>query len=217
MNKALSTSKLVRNLLKSYGDVLRKNEIRDIIGLSGNKGYARVNNAVKDLVKTGEVERTGYGRYRWLKELPDAKYCKSQNKMWRFMWIRTKKSKPFTVRKVHEVCDVALYTATKYVTFLFKKNYLEKVGKKKAYKTNAPLYLIAPDKINTEVPVQRRRRETAEIEKCLDETRGLAAQYFRTADTRLETIRELLETARQINTVLENCEKIALGLRNKKK
>ena len=132
------------------------------------------------------------------------------------MWIRTKKNKPFTVRKIHEVCDVALYTANKYVSFLLKKDYVEKVGKKKAYKTNAPLYLIAPDKINTEVPVQRRRRATAEIDKYLDETRSLAAEYFRTADTKLETIRELLETARQINTTLENCEQIALSLRKKK-
>ena len=216
MRKSLSTSGLVRNLLKAHGDVMRKIEIRDLIGLSGDGGYARVNNAVNYLVKTGEVERPSYGRYRWLKEVPDAKYCKSQNKMWRFMWIRTKKNKPFTARNIHEVCDVALYTAKQYVTFLLKKDYLEKAGKKKAYKTNAPLYLIAPDKINTEVPVMRRKRPTAKIEKYLDETRGLAAEYFRTADPKLETIRELLKTSRQINTILGNCEQIALSLRKKK-
>lgn len=215
MRKTLGTITLVRNLLKAHGDVLRKSEIRDLIGLSGDNGYARVNNTVNDLVKTGELERTSYGRYRWLKEVPNAKYCKSQNKIWRFMWIRTKKGKPFTARKIHEVCGVTLFTVQRYVAFLLKSDYLEKIGKKKAYKTNAPLYLIAPDKINAKVPVMRRQRSTAEIEKYMDETRDLAARYFKTADTRLETIRELLKTTREINTILASCEQIALSLRKK--
>ena len=215
MKKTASTQSLVRNVLKSHARALRKSEIRDLIGYSGANGYAKVNNAVQDLLKVGEIERTGYGRYQWLGKPAGEKYCKSQNRMWRFMWIRTKKNEPFTVRKIHEMTGVAQDTAKKYVTFLLKDGHLENVGKKRAFKTRAPLYLIAADKISTDVPVLRRQREAAQIENLLEEVRTLAGKFFRVADTKIETIRGLLDTAWQMTVALKNCEQVALDSENK--
>lgn len=201
---------MVRNLLKAHAGVLRKSEIRDMIGYSGANGYARVNNAVQDLLKAGEIERTGHGRYQWLGKPSGGKRYKSQNRMWRFMWIRTKKNEPFTVRKIHEMTGVAQDTAKKYVTYLLKEGHLEKVGKKRAFKTRAPLYIIAADKMSTEVAIMQRQREAVNIEGCLDEARALAGKFFNVADTKIETIRGLLDTAQQMTAALKNCEQIAL-------
>jgi len=94
MKKTAGTQSLVRNLLKAHAGVLRKSEIRDMIGFSGANGYARMNNAVQDLLKAGEIERTGHGRYQWLGKPSGGKRYQSQNRIWRFMWIRTKKMSP---------------------------------------------------------------------------------------------------------------------------
>lgn len=201
---------MVRNLLKAHAGVLRKSEIRDLIGYSGANGYAKVNNAVQDLLKAGEIERTGHGRYQWIGKPSGGKRYKSQNRIWRFMWIRTKKNEPFTVRKIHEMTGVAQDTVKKYVTFLLRKGHLEKVGKKRAFKTRAPLYLIPADKISTDVPIMQRQREAAKIESCLDEVRVLAGKFFNISDTRIETIRGLLDIARQMTIALKNCEQMAL-------
>ena len=215
MNRNSSTQSLVRNLLKAYGEPLRKRDIRDMIGLSGENGYGRVNNAVISLVKTGEVEKTGYGRYRWKGDVLESKYCKKQTAIWRFMWIRSKKNDPFTAIKVHEMTGIGLYTVKAYITFLVRSGYLEKIGTKRAFKTKAPLYLIASEKMNTNAPVMRKRRKTHELEEKMERARFLATSFFTTVDLKTTTIQGLIETTKELGQLLEECNRMALSLRKK--
>ncbi|WP_319405137.1 FaeA/PapI family transcriptional regulator [uncultured Desulfosarcina sp.] len=205
MRAAQGTQTLIRNLLKAHKKPLRQTEIRDLIGLSGANGYGRVNNAIRDLVRNGEIEKTGYGRYQWVKDVPVDAYCKKQSIMWRFMWIRSKKSDPFTVRDIFEMTGVAMYTARTYVTFLSKNGFLHKSGRKRTLTTRAPLYLIDREKMQIEAPGMLRRRESAEIEDTLDQVRELATQFYYTADTRPETINSLVAVSAEINGLLSNC------------
>ncbi|MDD2318412.1 MAG: hypothetical protein PHD57_13825 [Desulfobacterales bacterium] len=215
MRQASGTLTLVRNAIKTSDRALRKSEIRDLIGLSGDNGYGRVNNAVRDLVKRGEAERVGYGRYQWTRKTPDVKDFKIQNQIWRFMWIRSKKNEPFTVRMIHELTGIAHYTIRSYATFLLRSGHLERVGKKKAFKTSAPLYLIARDKMNESFPVMRRHKESSDIERLIDSAREMAAGMFQTANTSLDTIQKLLQTTRTMIRILERCEKaVAARKRN---
>ncbi len=213
MRKKNSTQSLVRNLLKAHDGALRKKNIRDMIGLSGDRGYGRVNIAVCSLVKAGEIVKTGYGRYRWNQDVPESKYCKKQTVSWRFMWIRTKKNDPFTARKVHEMTGIGLYTVTRYIAFLLRTGHVEKVGTEKAFKTNAPLYLIMPDKMNADVPVMRKRRKTRDLDEKMGEARSLAASFFTTSDLKISTIQSLIETTKKLNQILDECRRIALSLR----
>lgn len=215
MRAAQGTQTLIRNLLKAHKESLRKAEIRDLIGLSGENGYGRVNNAIRDLVSRGEVEKTGYGRYRWSKEVPVDAYCKKQSVMWRFMWIKSKKGEPFTVRDIFEMTGVAMYTARAYVTFLSRNGYLLKSGRKRTLTTRAPLYLIDREKMQVEAPGLLRKRETAEIEETLDRVRELAAGFYHTADTNLETIKSLVAVSDEMNSLMQKCEKIKESLRKK--
>ncbi|RJP82776.1 MAG: hypothetical protein C4522_02720 [Desulfobacteraceae bacterium] len=217
MKSEKSIQSRVRSVLKAYKHPIRKNEIRDLIGLAGAKGYARVNNAVQDLVKSGAVERVSYGRYQWVGQSPDSRYYKMQTNLWRFMWIRTKKGKSFSARDVSEVTGSAHYTAQKYIGFLFKSGFIEKVGRKRAFKTNAPLYMILPDKMNATVPLMKRQSGTAAIEKYLDEVRLLSASFFQIEDTKLETIQSLKNTNARIAALLNRCEVFAFSLSKKNK
>jgi hypothetical protein len=205
MRAAQGTQTRIRNLLKAHQKPLRKADIRDLIGLSGDNGYGRVNNAIRDLLSKGEVEKTGYGRYRWVKDVPVDAYCKKQSVMWRFMWIRSKKNEPFTVRDIFEMTGVALYTARTYVTFLSRNGFLLKSGRKRTLTTRAPLYLIDREKMQVEAPGMLRGRKSADIEEKLDQVRELAARFFYTADTKRETLKSLMATAREIDGLLAEC------------
>jgi hypothetical protein len=205
MRAAQGTQTRIRNLLKAHQKPLRKAEIRDLIGLSGDNGYGRVNNAIRDLAARGEVEKTGYGRYRWIKDVPVDAYCKKQSVMWRFMWIRSKKNEPFTVRDIFEMTGVALYTARTYVTFLSKNGFLLKSGRKRTLTTRAPLYLIDREKMQIDAPGMLKGRKSAEIEGKLDQVRELAARFYYTADTNRETLRSLMDISTEINRLLTDC------------
>ena len=212
MRASQGTQALIRNLLKAHKKPLRKAEIRDLIGLSGDNGYGRVNNAIRDLVQRGEIEKTGYGRYQWLNEVPVDTYCKKQSVMWRYMWIRSKKNEPFTVRDIFEMTGVAMYTARTYTTFLSKNGFLLKCGKKRTSTARAPLYLIDREKMQIKAPGMIRKRESAEVEEKLDRVRELAAQFYYTADTRKATIDSLLSISTEINGILKDCQQMRNSL-----
>jgi hypothetical protein len=196
---------LIRNLLKAHQEPLRKAEIRDLIGLSGANGYGRVNNAIRDLVRRGEVEKSGHGRYKLATETKGNAHCKKQTIMWRFMWIRSKKSEPFTVREIFEMTGVSLYTAKPYVTFLKRKGFLYQSGRKKTSTAYAPLYLVDPEKMQIEAPALLKRREINKVEMNLDRIRELAARFYYTADTKPETLHSLMDISTQINRLLTDC------------
>lgn len=216
MRAAQGTQTLIRNLLKAHKRPLRKAEIRDLIGLSGESGYGRVNNAIRDLVRLGEVEKTGYGRYRWVEAVPVDAYCKKQSVMWRFMWIKSKKGEPFSVRDIFEMTGVAMYTARTYVTFLSKNGFLRKSGRKRTLTTYAPLYLIDREKMQIEAPGMLRRRNFAEIEENLDRVRELAAEFYHVADTKPETIKQLSKISAEIAGLLKKSQPSKDGLRKTK-
>ena len=209
MRQEFSIQALVRNALKTNDRALRTSEIRDLLGLSGAVGHGRVNNAISGLVKRGEVERVGYGRYRWVCKTLDSRGFKVQKQIWRFMWIRSKKNEPFTVRIIHELTGIALYTVRKYATFLLRSGYLERLGEKKAFKTPAPLYIIARDKMNESLPAMRRRRDNKSIDRGLDAVREMAACMVKNADTGMDAIQKFIETTRAMIRILEKCETAA--------
>jgi len=194
-----SIQSLVGKALKAH-KIMRIADIRDLIGLSGAKGWARVNRAVHDLTKSGEIERWSHGRYRWVGgKKPDIRYYKKQIQIWRLMWIKTRRNEAFSVRDLHEATGVAYYTIVQYVTYLKKNGYLTPAGKRRAYKTAAPLYLVAAERMKqTDPPLKKRVRKTAEIEKRLDTVRELAAEFFRIEDTRKDTIQGLIGIADKI-------------------
>ena len=216
MRAAQGTQTLIRNLLKAHKKPLRKAEIRDLIGLSGDNGYGRVNNAIRDLVRRGEVEKTGYGRYRWLKDVSVSVYCKKQSVMWRFMWIRSKKIEPFTVRDIFEMTGVALYTARSYVTFLSRNGFLNKSGKRRTLTAHAPLYMIDREKMQIEAPAMLKRRESVAVEQKLDRVRDLSAEFYYTADTKPKTLINLIAISSEITSLLKDCQNLSGGSRKRR-
>lgn len=214
---ATGTQTMVSNLLKAVETPMRVCEIRDTIGLSGSKGAGRVNNALRDLVRRKEVKRTHYGRYQWVGEAPKDHQCKKQRILWRYMWFRSKKRKPFTVRKVHEMTGVSLYTTKHYVTYLSRSGFLVKVGRKKSKTTYANLYIVDEARMQIAAPTMQKRQKTIEVESEMDKCRKLAATFFTVAKIEAETIKNLQEAVQEIGKILESCEAMiqAEGTKNR--
>ena len=110
-----STQALVRGALKATDGPLRTSEIRDLIGLAGEEGYARVHRALESLRKAREVERVAVGRYQYAGERPDGASCTKQRRMQRIMWVRSKGGNPLhrppdrRARRRVPIWDPALY------------------------------------------------------------------------------------------------------------
>lgn len=204
-----STQSKVRGALKASGQPMRMSEIRDLIGLSGADGYARVNKAVQELLKSRQIERSGWGRYRYVADRPDADYCAKQRVMQRIMWMRSKNGSPFTVRKISELAGCSLFFAQKYVAYLADKGVIRKEGRVKTAATAyAPLYTGSDEYLkNDDWPVMR-----SEIVKYLDaaltEMRELAGKFFAVEDFKEETLLNLKQAASRIGDLVEECGKI---------
>lgn len=208
--KPFSTQSRVRNALKANDRPMRIIQIRDLIGLEGDAGYARVNRALQGLLKSGEIERRSPGRYCWVWSVPDTEFCKKQKRMQRIMWIRTKKAQPFTARKVHELAECSIYLAKEYVTFLKRKGYLVKVGRKRTTgQAYAPTYLAVEEKLNDDWPVIRKRGKAAAVDECVEKLQALAVNFFRIEDLSAETLLNLKTTARELAEQVVRCEEIA--------
>ena len=211
-----STQSKVRGVLRAFGEPMRIVEIRALLGFEGPAGYARVNKAIRDLVKRGEVEKCGTGKYRWAGKLPDSAYCKKQKRMQRIMWIRSKKAQPFTARKVHELAECSIYLAKEYITFLRRKGYLEQIGKKQTTgRAVAPTYRAVQETLNDPWPVMRKQGKAALIDECIEKLQALAANLFRMEDISRETLLNLKKTAHELAEQIDECEKAALGFRKK--
>ena len=212
--QAFSTQSRVRGLLKAINEPMRLVVIRDRLGFEGDLGYARINKAVGDLVKRGEVKKYAPGRYRWVGAVPDTEYCKKQKRMQRVMWIRSKKGEPFTARKIHELAECSIYLAKEYVTFLRKKGFIYQAGRARTTgRGYASTYLAVEEKLNSEWPVMRKQGKTAIIDECIEKLQALAVNFFRMEDISRETLLNLLTTTVELAVQVRKCEKIALGLR----
>ena len=205
-----STQSKVRSALKTAEQPLRIGDIRDIIGLPGADGYARVNRAIVDLIKARQVERFDRGRYRFLADRPDAEYCKKQRVMQRIMWMRSKNGNPFTARKIAELSGVSLYLTQKYIAWLMEKGVLRKEGNIQVAETAyAPLYLGDDDYLaNDDWPVMRALSKTRELDAALNEMRELAQRFFALEKLDKETLLNLQTTAARLGDLVGECGKI---------
>lgn len=208
--QTFSTQARVRNALKAHARPMRIAEIRDLIGLEGDKGCARVGRAIQSLLKSKEIERSDRGSYIWVNRIPDTAYCKKQQRMQRIMWIRSKTAKPFTARKVSELSECSLYLAKEYITFLRRKGYLYCAGRTRVASTGyAPTYLIPEDKLNDAFPVMRKASKAAAVNECVEKLQELAASFFRMEDMCGETLSNLRSTAHELAEQIDRCESIA--------
>lgn len=200
--RAGSTQGMVRRAIRTAAGPIRVAEIRDLLKLPGDRAYKCIQVAVAELVSTGEIERSGYGRYVWKGDRPAATVAPKQNTIWRFAQIRTRKNKPFTAREAHEVTGVGLDLAKRYITFLKQGGYLVVSGQKKGKTSSVPIYLLADLYVNTTAPVMRRDTRAVSAEATMDEIRQMASEFFRVTDTRTETLQKLMATCDRIKAAL---------------
>jgi len=209
MKNPFSTQAKVRDALATAGREMGIPEIRDIIGLSGSGGYARVNRAMNDLMKAKQVERCGRGLYRYQKDRPGSDYCAKQRRMQRIMWLRSKRGESFTVRHIAEVAECALYTAQRYIAFLAGKGVIRKAGQTYTTTTPAPLYSGEDDYLNDDAwPVMRAQSKTRELDALLNEMRDLAQRFFAVDNFTEETLLNLQNTVSGLAALVEECGKL---------
>ena len=205
-----STQSLVRGALKDAGRPLRVTEIRDLIGLSGADGYARVNHALRDLRKAKQCERAERGYYRFLEGKPESDYCKTQRAMQRIMWMRSKNGNPFTARKIAELAGCSLYQAQKYVAWLTEKGVLRQVGKAPvAVTAYAPLYLGDDGYlVSDDWPVMRAQAKTQQLDGVLSEMREIAGRFFSIERLDADTISNLKTLVSRLGDLVGECDGI---------
>ena len=210
-----STQALVRGALKATDGPLRTSEIRDLIGLAGEEGYARVHRALESLRKAREVERVAVGRYQYAGERPDGASCTKQRRMQRIMWVRSKGGNPFTARRIAELADASLYGTQRYIAFLCGKGVLRKSGRVRVSAAAfAPLYIGADDCLkNDEWPFLRSPGRTQALDDCLNEMRELAGRFFAVDNLGEETLANLRAAALRLVDLVAECGQLKNSLR----
>jgi len=203
-----STLSRVRDAMKSAGGPLRIVEIRDMIGLSGSDGYARVNRAMQDLIKARQAERHHHGRYVYLGDRPDAELCEKQRRMHRIMEYRARSGRTFTAREVAEQAECSLYLARECIGFLRRRGILRQDGQKKVCPSvSAPLYAVEEDRINTEWPFLRKGGRI-EIDGLFTDMRALAGRFFSIETSGKDTAKQLRDAADGLGRLVSRFEEI---------
>jgi len=203
-----STMSRVRDVLKTSGRPLRIVEIRDMIGLSGADGYARVNRALQDLQKGRQAGRFQHGRYVSLGDRPDADFCEKQRKMHRIMEYRARSGRSFTAREVAEQAECSLYLARECIGFLRARGVLRQDGSKQVCPTVlAPLYAVEEERINDDWPFLRKGGRSA-IDGLFTDMRALAGRFFSIETDGKDTLKQLKEAADGLGDLVAQYEKI---------
>lgn len=214
MKNPFSTQEKVRSTLAAAGRQMGIPEIRNIIGLSGSAGYARVSRAMCDLMKSRQVERCARGLYRYLNERPASDYCAKQRRMQRIMWLRSKRGETFSSRHIAEVAECSLYTAQKYIAFLCGKGVVRKAGQMYTTTTPAPLYIGEDDYLRDDNwPVMRAQSKTRALDACLNEMRELTQRFFAVETINDETISNLKTAVSRLGALVDECGKMKHSLR----
>ncbi len=168
--------------------------LQEVLGLPGPKGYARISRACCELMKGGYIARVRPGTYEYAGEPKDLEYMKTQQRMMRVIRIRTRRREPFSVTRLAELSECSRYWAKRYVTFLARKGFIERVGFERvgANRARAGLYLGVEEKLNTDWPCMKRRAKTAHLDEKVAEVRRLALQVSRECDSNRAALKETI-------------------------
>lgn len=170
-----STQSRTLDAIKASGEITIKG-LQAALGLDGARGYARVSMAAQSLMKAGYIERSAPGTYKFIREPQDMDYSGAQRRMVRVIRIRTRKRSPITARALSELAGCSLDWAKKYLTFLSKQDFIERVGFERVgpCKVKAAAYLGNDERLNEDWPALRRNKKTSEIDGLVERLRGMA-------------------------------------------
>lgn len=217
------TKRTSRELGPRILEALRVNEemtvigIRRALGLDDKKGWTLVNNALRELVKTGCAEKTGKAKYKYLKEPVDDAYLKTQKRMVRIIRIRTKKQEPFTAKILSELSDCSFGWAGRYIKHLVDNGIIERAGyiRQHTRGARAPAYLADEDRLNDNWPALRRRKGTAELDSIMSDLREKAHRIAGFAKPDLESLKEVIDNASEIIALADKArEKVQKNARS---
>jgi len=209
-----STQSKVRAALKTADRPLRIPAIRDLIGLSGQDGYDRVNRAMTDLRKARQAERVDRGLWIYAGDRPDSAYCAVQRRMQRIMWKLSKRGEAFTARGIAELSDATIWYAQQYVAFLIREGVIRKRGQTMMKTAATPLYIGEDHYLTSDDwPVMRSQSRTREMDACLLEMRELAQRFFSVENLTSQTILNLKDAASRLGFLVGECEKMKRNMR----
>ncbi len=194
----------VREAIKAAGTITIKG-LQEVLALEGDEGYARISRACTELKKSGYVEKTGQGTYSFVKEPRGLDRAKVQKRMARIIRIRTNRHDPFTVATLSELAACSRYWAKRYVTFLAKRGFLERVGSQRVglSRVKAPMYLGVREKLNEEWPAMTACERSRETEERIQKIRTIAIEVARECDANKKTMGKIIEKRRSAISVAE--------------
>jgi hypothetical protein len=211
--KKTSLQSRIREAIKASGRMTIR-ELRDLLGLEGERGYQRVAGGLRDLARAGYVERCGQGAFLWLGEPPDLVYAEKQTAMARLMSMRTRKGKPFTALDLAEVAECSADWAQRFISALKRKEFVEGVGKVKGKTSPRPMYLATEKAMQVKPenwPGIKRQVKTRvaddRFERISDLAAGMFCQCRQTAGSdRGRLISFLTKSATDMLALLEKVE-----------
>jgi soluble cytochrome b562 len=166
-----STQARTLEAIKAGGQITIKG-LQAILDLPGAGGWARISHAIRDLSRTGYVERCGRATYRYLGEPEGLDYAAGQKRMVRVIRIRTRRREPFTARQLAELAEVGLDWAKRYLSFARKQGLIGQRGMTNtAANVRAKLYLGVEESLNEEWPALRRQAKTEQLDNAVSEIR----------------------------------------------
>ncbi|MBW2090933.1 MAG: hypothetical protein JRI34_02265 [Deltaproteobacteria bacterium] len=185
-----STQARTFEAIKAAGEITIRG-LQEALGLPGSKGYARISHATQDLVRAGYIKRTSPATYKFVRGPRDLDYSQAQKRMVRIVRIRTRRHEAFTARILSELSGCSLDWAKRYISFLLKSGYLERVGYTRTGPKNskAAAYLGVEERLNDEWPAMRRRAKTSELDEAVARVKALAFRVAREVVGTRESLR----------------------------
>ena len=183
--------------------------LRRSLGLEGKSGWNLINNAAREFIRTGCIEKSGRAKLKYVREPVDDRYLSTQKRMARVIRIRSKRVDPFTVRELASLSECTENWASRYIKHLLNHGCLEKVGSKKQFSRGprAPSYLAADDKINENWPALRRRKSTSKLDKLISGIRENAHRIAGFAKPDPDSLEEAKSQAREIIELADKAKK----------
>jgi len=202
--KERSVQTRVREVIKAHGEISIKG-MQQALGLPGPKGYSRITQAARDLMRRGYIKRTSPGTYAYVGEPKGLDYSRARRRMIRVVRIRTKRSAPFTIRQLSELAECSYDWAKLYINFLRKEGYITAAGVARVgpTKVKTPVYLAVPEKLNEEWPAMRRKKQTSDIDAIASKIRETAYKVARECDANAGSLKNALGDLRGMVEVLE--------------
>ncbi len=163
MGKAVPYAERVRRAIKeltSDGGSSCVPEIGDKMGIQERKDHKKIRDNLRDMMASGEVERTGVGRYRYLgKE-------KVKHERRKVMWSVLRMRRSVTVEDLAELGGCTVSWASEWLASLVKMEVVRNEG-------NGRYRLI---KDTVEMPVSREKAEylrerREKLKACLEKAR----------------------------------------------